>query len=179
MANIIEVALLTSTKPMSLVSLTELVANESPVPERDAIRDALKLIEARWEDRGAELVCVASGYRLQIRLHYAPWVARLLAEHPRRYSRALLETLALIAYRQPITRAEIEQVRGVSVSPSIMKTLQEREWVRAVGHRELPGRPVLYGTTRQFLDDFGLRRLDDLPPLAKVHNQGPYPSGPP
>ena len=113
---------------------------------------------------------MASGYRLQIRPHYAPWVARLLAERPRRYSRALLETLALIVYRQPITRAEIEQVRGVGISPSIMKTLQEREWVRTVGHRDLPGRPVLYGTTRQFLDDFGLHRLDDLPPLAEVPN---------
>ena len=170
LANIIEVGLLTSTKPMSLASLMEFVTNESSVPERDAIRDALELIEVRWEDRGAELVYVASGYRLQIRPHYAPWVARLLAERPRRYSRALLETLALIVYRQPITRAEIEQVRGVGISPSIMKTLQEREWVRTVGHRDLPGRPVLYGTTRQFLDDFGLHRLDDLPPLAEVPN---------
>ena len=120
--------------------------------------------------RGIELVEVASGYRLQVREQYSPWLGGLFSERPPRYSRALLETLALIAYRQPITRGEIEDVRGVVVSSNIIKTLMEREWIRVLGHREVPGRPALYGTTREFLDHFGLKSLEGLPPLAAIRD---------
>jgi len=135
---------------------------------RDAIREALDWLQADCAERGIELQHVASGYRFQVRQELAPWISRLWEERPPRYSRALLETLALIAYRQPITRGEIEAIRGVSVSTNIMKTLQEREWIRVVGHREVPGRPALYGSTRQFLDYFNLKSLDDLPALADL-----------
>lgn len=165
--NIIEAALFAAGGPLSLEKLESLFALDEQ-PGREAIRGALDALRADWELRGIELVEVASGFRFQVKAALAPWVARLWEERPSRYSRALLETLALIAYRQPITRAEIEDIRGVSVSSSIMKTLLEREWVRVVGHRDLPGRPALYATTRQFLDYFNLKSLDDLPTLSEL-----------
>tara|TARA_Y100001001_G_scaffold32748_1_gene27184 strand:- start:1055 stop:1564 length:510 start_codon:yes stop_codon:yes gene_type:complete len=128
------------------------------------------LLEAACEGRGFELKKVASGYRIQVREEFAPWVGRLFEEKPQRYSRALLETLALIAYRQPITRGEIEDIRGVTVSSNIIRTLLEREWVRVVGHRDVPGRPAMYATTKQFLDYFNLTGLDQMPPLNEVRD---------
>ena len=139
-------------------------------PERDAVRQALAELAEDYEGRGFELKEVASGFRIQVREACAPWVSRLWDERPPRYSRALLETLALIAYRQPITRAEIEDIRGVVVSSNIVKTLLEREWVRVVGHKELPGRPAMYATTRQFLDYFNLKSLAELPTLAELRD---------
>jgi segregation and condensation protein B len=135
---------------------------------RDQVRVALEALAHDCAERGVDLVEVASGYRYQVKASHSHWVSRLHAERPTRYSRALLETLALVAYRQPVTRGEIEDVRGVGVSSSIMKTLHEREWIRVLGHREVPGRPAMYGTTRKFLDDFNLQRLDQLPPLAEM-----------
>lgn len=137
-------------------------------PGRADLRQAIEDLRNDLEGRCLELVRVASGFRLQIQREYAEWMGRLWAERPPRYSRALLETLALIAYRQPITRGEIEDVRGVGVSTSIIKTLMEREWIRVLGHREVPGRPALYGTTRTFLDSFNLNSLDALPPLSEL-----------
>jgi segregation and condensation protein B len=139
-------------------------------PTRDQVRQALGRLAEEYAGRGIELREVASGFRIQVRVEYARQLGRLWAERPARYSRALLETLALVAYRQPISRAEIEEVRGVSVSSSIFKTLQDRDWVRVVGHRDTPGRPALYGTTRQFLDDFDLKQLADLPPLSQLQD---------
>jgi segregation and condensation protein B len=166
--NIIEAALLVADRPLGIEQLAQLVTDEQGDYSRDAIREALAWLEADCAGRGIELKCVASGYRFQAREALAPWISRLWAEKPPCYSRALLETLALIAYRQPITRGEIEAIRGVSVSTGIMKALQEREWVRIVGHRDVPGRPALYGSTRQFLDYFNLKTLDDLPALAEL-----------
>jgi segregation and condensation protein B len=168
--HIIEAALLAAGRPLSLHDLAALFESWITRPDRAAIRQALDTLAADWEDRGVELQQVASGYRFQVKQDYARYLGRLWAERPARYSRALLETLALIAYRQPITRGEIEDIRGVGVSSSIVKTLQERDWIRAVGHREVPGRPALYGTTRQFLDDFNLKGLSELPPLAAVRD---------
>jgi len=174
--HIIEAALLAAVRPLTVDDLLDLFEDADTKPERAAIRSALERLRDDWTDRGVELSEVASGFRFQVKKEYAPWVGRLWAERPARYSRALLETLALIAYRQPITRSEIEDIRGVSLASSIMNTLQEREWVRVVGHREVPGRPAMYGTTRKFLDNFDLKSLDELPPLAeirdldKVHN---------
>ena len=136
------------------------------------MRDALQRLESEYRERGIELKRVASGYRLQIRPEMSHWVGLLWEEKPPRYSRALMETLALVAYKQPVTRGDIEQVRGVSVSQNIIRTLLEREWVRIVGHREVPGRPAMYGTTRAFLDYFNLRSLDELPPLSEVKSMG-------
>jgi segregation and condensation protein B len=130
----------------------------------------LVMLAGACEGRGFELKKVASGYRLQVRQEFAPWIRRLFEEKPQRYSRALLETLALIAYRQPITRGEIEEIRGVTVSSNIIRTLSEREWVRVVGHRDVPGRPAMYATTRQFLDYFNLTGLDELPPLSEIRD---------
>lgn len=141
----------------------------APAP-RALVREALAAIEREAEGRGYELAQVASGYRFQVRQALSPWVSRLFAERPPRYSRALLETLALIVYRQPITRGEVEEVRGVAVSASIMRTLLERGWIRAVGQRETPGRPTMYGTTRAFLDYFNLRSLGELPPLEEIRS---------
>ena len=166
---ITEAALLAAGKPMSLEQLRELF-DEGERPARQVMEHVLALLEAACEGRGFELKKVASGYRLQVREEYAPWVARLFEEKPQRYSRALLETLALIAYRQPITRGEIEDIRGVTVSSNIIRTLLEREWVRVVGHRDVPGRPAMYATTRQFLDYFNLSDLDQLPPLSEVRD---------
>jgi segregation and condensation protein B len=175
--NIIEAALLAADQPLSTTQLSALFPVEEAPPQQD-IRQALNELTEDCHGRGVELVQVASGFRLQVRQELQPWVARLWQERPPRYSRALLETLVLIAYRQPVTRGEIEQIRGVSVSTNIVRTLQEREWVRIIGHRDVPGRPALFGTTRkfldyfnlksQFLDYFNLKSLDDLPTLAEI-----------
>jgi segregation and condensation protein B len=154
---------------MSLDQLRDLF-DEKERPARQLMEHVMVLLDAACEGRGFELRKVASGYRLQVREAYAPWVGRLFEEKPQRYSRALLETLALIAYRQPITRSEIEDIRGVTVSTNIIRTLQEREWVRIVGHRDVPGRPAMYATTRQFLDYFNLQGLDQLPPLSEIRD---------
>jgi segregation and condensation protein B len=166
---ILEAALLAAGRPLSLDQLAALFPDEER-PERGAIREAVAELRTDYDGRGIELAEVGSGFRIQVRADYAPWVSRLWDDKPGRYSRALMETLALIAYRQPITRGEIEDIRGVSVSTNIIKTLQERDWVRVVGHRDVPGRPALYGTTRDFLDYFGLRSLDDLPTLAELRD---------
>ncbi|KGE05342.1 SMC-Scp complex subunit ScpB [Pseudohaliea rubra] len=166
---IIEGALLAAGKPLTVAQLAELF-EEGEQPAKDDIRAALEEVAARCEDRGFELKEVASGFRFQVRQTLSPWVARLWHERPPKYSRALLETLALVAYRQPITRGEIEEIRGVAVSSNIIKTLQEREWLRVVGHRDVPGRPAMYATTRQFLDYFNLKSLDQLPALAEIRD---------
>jgi len=166
---ILEAALLAAGQPLSHAQLGALFSDE----ERPAGGDISKALEQLNEDcvnRGIELKKVASGYRLQVRQSLHGWVSRLWKERPQRYSRALLETMSLIAYRQPITRGEIEAVRGVSVSTSIIRTLQEREWIRVVGHRDVPGKPALFGTTRIFLDYFNLQNLDDLPTLAEIRD---------
>ena len=166
---ITEAALLAAGKPLSLDQLRELF-DEGDRPARQVMEHVLVLLEQSCEGRGFELKKVASGYRLQVREEFAPWVGRLFEEKPQRYSRALLETLALIAYRQPITRGEIEEIRGVTVSSNIIRTLLEREWVRVVGHRDVPGRPAMYATTKQFLDYFNLTGLDQMPPLSEVRD---------
>jgi segregation and condensation protein B len=166
---VVEGALMAAGGPLTLDQILGLYP-EDRRPARDEIRDAVVALVEDYADRGVELVEVAGGWRIQVRRLVAPWVARLWEEKPARYSRALLETLALIAYRQPITRGEIEDIRGVAVSTQIVKTLTEREWVRVVGHRDVPGRPALYATTRRFLDYFGLRSLNDLPPLAELRD---------
>ncbi|WP_018231603.1 SMC-Scp complex subunit ScpB [Thioalkalivibrio thiocyanodenitrificans] len=166
---IIEGALLAANRPLSVEQLERLFEGDGH-PDRAAIRSALGQLSEDCDDRGYELKEVASGFRFQVRETVAPWVSRLWEERPPRYTRALLETLALIAYRQPITRAEIEEIRGVAVSTQIVRTLTEREWVRVVGHREVPGRPALFGTTRQFLDYFNLKSLDELPTLAELRD---------
>ena len=167
--HIVESVLLAAGKPLDLDQLLA-VFGDGEKPEREDIREAVTALQQDYAERGIELVEVASGYRIQVSQVMEPWVSRLTEEKPTRYSRALLETLALVAYRQPITRGEIEDIRGVSVSSSIMKTLQEREWVRVVGHRDVPGRPAMYGTTRQFLDYFNLNGLDDLPTLMELRD---------
>ena len=164
---ILEGALMAAGEPLSLLRLAQLF-EDTERPSNDDIRAALAEVTERCDGRGFELIQVASGYRFQVRQNLAPWVGRLWQERPQKYSRALLETLSLIAYRQPITRGEIEEVRGVAVSSNIIKMLQEREWVRIVGHRDVPGRPAMYATTRQFLDYFNLKSLEDLPPLAEI-----------
>ncbi|AGA89801.1 segregation and condensation protein B [Thioflavicoccus mobilis 8321] len=167
LAQVVEAALLAAGEPLSLDRLLTLFGDDER-PGRDELREAVSALETDCRGRGIELVEVAGGYRLQVRREVAPWVARLWEEKPARYSRALLETLALIVYRQPITRGEIEEIRGVVVSTNIVRTLLEREWIRVVGHRDVPGRPALFATTRKFLDYFGLRSLNDLPPLADL-----------
>jgi len=166
---ILEGALLAAGEPLTPERLLGLFPDEER-PTRDAVLEVLASLERDYRDRGIELIQVAGGFRVQVRKETAPWVTRLWEEKPARYSRALLETLALIAYRQPITRGEIEDIRGVAVSTHIVKTLTEREWIRSVGHRDVPGRPALYATTRKFLDYFGLRSLNDLPTLAEIRD---------
>jgi segregation and condensation protein B len=166
---IIEAALLAASQPLTIAQLGELFVEEDEV-DRAQIAMALEQLAEDCQARGVELKEVASGFRYQIRQDVHPWVSRMWTEKPSRYSRALLETLALIAYRQPITRPEIEQIRGVVVSSNIVKTLEEREWVRVVGHRDVPGKPALYGTTRAFLDYFNLKSLDELPPLSEIRD---------
>ena len=165
--NILEAALMAAGAPLSLERMQTLFGEDNP-PSFGDLRAALTELKQDLLGRGIELAEVASGYRLQVRTSVAPWVARLWDERPQRYSRALLETLALIAYRQPITRGDIEDVRGVVVSSGIMKTLLEREWVRVVGYRDVPGRPAMYATTKEFLDYFGLKSLEDLPSLMEI-----------
>lgn len=165
---IIEAALMAADNTLSLERMLQLFELDEEKPTRDQIKQALTSLQDECEGRGIELKKVASGYRYQTRADIQPWVARLWQEKPPRYTRALLETLALIIYRQPITRGEIEEVRGVSVSSSIIKTLLEREWVKVVGHKEVPGRPALYSTTKQFLDYFNIKSLSELPSLAEL-----------
>lgn len=165
--NIVEGALLVAGRPLSVDDLMALFS-DAERPQRTEVRAALESLGREFADRGIELKEVASGFRIQVKQSLAPWVSRLWEDRPARYSRALLETLALIAYRQPITRGEIEDVRGVAVSPHIMRTLVERGWVRLVGHRDVPGHPEMFGTTREFLDYFSLKSLDELPTLAAL-----------
>lgn len=165
--NILEAALMAAGSPLSLERMQSLF-DDHEQPKSTELRQALTEIKQDLLGRGIELIEVASGYRLQVRTQVAPWVARLWEEKPQRYSRALLETLSLIAYRQPITRGDIEDVRGVVVSSQMMKTLIERDWVRIVGYRDVPGRPAMYATTKEFLDYFGLQSLEDLPSLAEI-----------
>jgi segregation and condensation protein B len=166
---IIEAALLASNQPMTIPQLLELFGEEDEVG-RELVAKALEALAEDCTGRGVELQEVASGFRYQVRQDVHPWLSRLWTEKPSRYSRALLETLALIAYRQPITRPEIEQIRGVVVSSNIIKTMEEREWIRVVGYRDVPGRPALFGTTRSFLDYFNLKSLDELPPLSEIRD---------
>ncbi len=167
---IIEALLAASDKPLSVNQIFDLCSGDLEQPGKDDIRQALHELGERYATGGIELKQVASGFRLQVRADFETWVARLWEQKPPRYSRALMETLALIAYRQPITRGEIEDIRGVSVSTNIIKTLQEREWVKSLGHKEVPGRPTLYGTTREFLDYFNLKSLNELPTLAEIRD---------
>lgn len=166
---IVEAALLASTQPMTVHQLGDLFGDTEEV-SHELIARALEALASDCDGRGIELKEVASGFRYQVRQEVHPWISRMWTERPSRYSRALLETLALIAYRQPITRPEIEQIRGVVVSSSIIKTMEEREWIRVVGHRDVPGKPALFGTTRAFLDYFNLKSLDQLPPLSEIRD---------
>jgi len=168
---IVEAALLAANQPLSLAQLHGLFPLDEPAPP-GSVEQALASLGEGCAERGVELVELASGFRFQVKADVHPWVARLWSERQTKYTRATLETLALIAYRQPITRGEIEQVRGVAVNSNIIKALEEREWIRVVGHRDIPGRPELLGTTRHFLDYFGLKRLDELPPLSELKDFG-------
>ena len=166
---IIEALLFSSSRPLSEKEILSAFDLRSP-PTLSEIKEALKSIEEKYSENSIELVKVASGYRLRIRQEYSSWVAKLWEAKPQKYSRALLETLALIAYRQPITRGEIEEVRGVSVSSQIIRTLLDRSWIKVVGHRDVPGRPALFSTTKDFLDDLNLSKLSDLPELPEIQN---------
>ena len=168
---IVEAALLAANQPLALAQLHGLFPEDAPAPP-GSVEAALEQLAAACEERGVELVEVASGFRYQVKADVHDWVARLWTERKTRYTRATLETLALIAYRQPITRGEIEQVRGVAVSSNIIQALEEREWIRVIGHRDVPGKPALFGTTKGFLDYFGLKRLDELPPLSELKDIG-------
>lgn len=171
--NVLEAALLAAGRPLALDKLTELFVRKGDGPDRAAVKSALESLAAEYEGRGIELKEVASGFRIQVRSTMQDWLMPLWEERAPRYTRALLETLALIAYRQPITRGEIEEIRGVAVSTNIVRTLMERAWVRVVGHRDVPGKPAMLGTTREFLDYFGLKKLDDLPPLSEIKDGFP------
>ncbi len=164
---IIEATLFAATKPLTISQLQGIFSDVER-PAKAAIHEALVKIANEYRDRPIELKQVASGYRFQVRKEFSPWVIRLFQERPVKYSRAFLETLSIIVYRQPMTRAEIEAIRGVGVSSSIVRTLLDREWVRIVGHKEVPGRPALYATTKQFLDSFDLQSLNELPPLKEI-----------
>ena len=166
---IIEALLFSSSRPLSEKEILSAFDLRSP-PTSSEIKEALKSIEQKYSENSIELVKVASGYRLRIRQEYSLWVAKLWEAKPQKYSRALLETLALIAYKQPITRGEIEEVRGVSVSSQIIRTLLDRSWIKVVGHRDVPGRPALFSTTKDFLDDLNLSKLSDLPELPEIQN---------
>jgi len=169
MSNVVEAVLLAAGRPVTVEQIQELFEERERPPAEDVLA-ALEGLAQRYEGTGIELREVASGWRVQVRPQYSDIVSRLWQERPSRYSRALLETLALIAYRQPITRGEIEDIRGVTIASTIMRTLHERNWIRVVGHREVPGRPELLSTTRDFLDYFGLKSLDDLPTLAELQD---------
>lgn len=166
---IIEGLLLAAGKPLPMTKIAE-VFPENERPEPEELKAAIHAIEADCETRGFELKKVASGYRFQVKQEFGEWVGKLWDEKPQRYSRALLETISIIAYRQPITRGEIEKIRGVAVSTNIIRTLIERDWVRVVGHRDVPGRPAMYATTKQFLDYFNLKSLEELPPLSEIRD---------
>jgi segregation and condensation protein B len=165
--NVVEAALLAAARPVSVAELAQ-IFEETSRPAPKELRAVLEQLAADYEGRGVEVRETANGFRFQVRSEFAQEVSRLWPDRPRKYSRALLETIALIAYRQPITRAEIENVRGVAVNPEIVKTLMERNWVRVVGHRDVPGHPELLGTTTEFLDYFSLKSIEDLPPLAEL-----------
>ena len=164
---VLESALLAAHEPLSLNELKRMFEQELSA---DMLRRALEELRQQWQGRGVELMQVADGWRFQTRPEMQPWLSRLKNEKPPRYSRAVLETLAIIAYRQPVTRGDIEDIRGVSVNPNIIKTLEERGWIEAIGHRDVPGRPALFGTTAHFLSDLGLRTLSELPPLEELGN---------
>lgn len=164
---IVEAALLAVGKPLNLDKLQSLFSAKEP-PARQDIRAAIMELQAEYADRGLEVVEVGSGFRIQIRTSMTHQLEKLWEERPPRYSRALLETMSIIAYRQPVTRGEIEDIRGVAVSTNIVRTLLERNWIKVVGHRDVPGKPAMFGTTREFLDYFGLKKLDDLPPLSEL-----------
>jgi len=166
--NIIEAALMVSEKPVSVSQLLAIFEKETDRPERADIKTAIEQIMQDYEGRGIELKKVSSGYRVQVNGDYAEWINHLFDDRPLRYSRASLETLAIIAYRQPVTRAEIEEIRGVSVSSNIIRTLQERSWIRVVGQRDIPGKPELLATTKEFLDYFNLKKLSELPSLSEI-----------
>ena len=168
MKRVVEALLMASPRPLQFNELAKLLARDGKAADRALLGETLAALEAECAERAVELTQVASGYRYQTRADYAPWLAKLWEEKPPRYSKALLETLALIAYRQPTTRAAIEEVRGVSVSSGTLRILEERGWIEIVGHKETPGRPALYATTRVFLDDLNLRSLDELPALAAL-----------
>lgn len=169
---VIETVLLCAGQPLDIAALRRLLVDPevegAVVPTPDTIRLLLEALREEWRDRGLELTSVASGWRFQTRPDMVPWLERLRPEKPPRYSRAVLETLAVIAYRQPVTRGDIEAIRGVTVATSVIRALEERGWIESVGHRDVPGRPMLLATTRSFLDDFGLRALDQLPPLESM-----------
>jgi segregation and condensation protein B len=171
--HVIEAALLAAGRPLTLERLGEIFAAKGDGPDRDTLKRALDALAAEYEGRGIELKEVATGYRVQVKRTMTDWLQPLWEERAPRYTRALLETLALVAYRQPITRAEIEEVRGVVVSTNIVRTLLERNWIRVVGHRDVPGKPAMFGTTRDFLDYFGLKKLEDLPTLAEIKDSFP------
>ncbi len=164
---ILESLIMASAKPINIDRMLSCFS-EKEVPDKKTLRSALKQLAEDYAKSSVELKEVSSGFRFQVRKDYASWVAKLWEEKPARYSRALLETLSLVAYKQPITRGEIEKIRGVSVSSQIMKTLMEREWVHIVGHRDVPGKPAIYATTKEFLDYFNLASLEELPPLAEI-----------
>jgi segregation and condensation protein B len=170
--HVLQAVLMVSQSPLTLDKIMDVFdqGEEQEAPSRELVRDALKALEADCEGTGVELKKVASGYRFQVPQGFEPWVAKLYEEKPPRYSRALLETLAIIAYRQPVTRGEIEEIRGVAVSSHITKTLLEREWIRVIGHKDVPGKPALFGTTKEFLDYFNLKSLDELPSLAELRD---------
>ncbi|MBM4196532.1 MAG: SMC-Scp complex subunit ScpB [Gammaproteobacteria bacterium] len=168
--NVLEAALLAAGRPVALDELRSLFGEDTQAPARGEIRDALTALAASYEGRAIELLEVASGFRIQVREAMTPWLARLWEERPQRYSRALMETLAIVAYRQPVTRGDVEEIRGVAVTTNIIRTLLERNWIKVVGYRDVPGKPAMYGTTKEFLDYFGLKQLDDLPPLAEIRD---------
>ncbi|NND53838.1 MAG: SMC-Scp complex subunit ScpB [Gammaproteobacteria bacterium] len=166
--NVIEAAMLAAGGPLSIDQLKALFGDEGEGPEKKEIREVIKVLQDEYAERGIELREVASGFRIQVRESMGQWLGKLFEERPPRYTRALMETLAIIAYRQPVTRGDIEEIRGVAVSTNIIRTLLERDWIKVVGHRDVPGKPAMFGTTRFFLDYFGLKKLDDLPPLAEL-----------
>jgi len=166
--HVVEAALLAAGRPLTLERLGELFAAKGDGPDRATLKRAIDALVADYQARGIELKEVANGYRVQVKRSMSDWLQPLWEERAPRYTRALLETLALVAYRQPITRAEIEEVRGVVVSTNIVRTLLERSWIRVVGHRDVPGKPAMFGTTKEFLDYFGLKKLEDLPTLAEI-----------
>lgn len=167
---IIEAALMVAGEPLPISALQKLFSDEADKPSNSEMKAYLTSLATKYIGSGIELKEVASGFRLQARSEYTPWLSKLWEERPARYTRAFLETLAIIAYKQPVTRAEIEEIRGVTVSTNIMKSLQEREWVKVLGYKEVPGKPAIYGTTKNFLDDFNLKSLTELPTLAEFEN---------